>query len=133
MFIKMANIIPTPRGGTLKSKWSNGGRNNSSLEQIPASSSNLCYCGGLPSKYPELLRADSRLLQGFWIYRQAHPSSIGPTEPLAECRRHSPRSENGDHLESNPQLLDCESDALVISHPNPEHSLLHSPPRSPLC
>ena len=40
-------------------------------------------------------------------------------KPLAECQRHSPRSENCDDLESNPELLDCESDALVISHLTP--------------
>ena len=34
------------------------------------------YCDGVPTKYPELLRVDSRLLQGFYINRQARPSSL---------------------------------------------------------
>ena len=50
-----------------------GERSYSPLGEVPASS--VSYCGGFAEKYPELLRADSRILWGL-INPQAHPSDF---------------------------------------------------------
>lgn len=48
-----------------------GRRSDSPLGEVPAGSVN--YSGGFPKKYPELLRADIRLLSGL-LYPRANPS-----------------------------------------------------------
>ena len=47
-----------------------GGRIGSPLGEAPSSSVN--YCGGFPTKYPELLRADSSLHLDYSTLRHTH-------------------------------------------------------------
>jgi hypothetical protein len=56
-------------------KWSNGGRNYSSLEEFLRVAFSRSYCCGIPTKYPALNRVDSKLLQGWGsTVRHARPA-----------------------------------------------------------